>query len=71
MITACFLQDCDVNLDSEVWKIEQKAPYVVITGRPGMENSQYFQCAQKPSTLCSLQPYPEGCLPRPRQMIKF
>lgn len=47
MSTTCFLQDCDVNLDSEVWKIEQKAPYVVITGRPGMENSQYFIACEK------------------------
>ena len=41
--TICFLQDCDVNLDSEVWK----APYIVITSCPGTENSQYFIACEK------------------------
>lgn len=47
MSTTCFLQDCDVNLESEIRNIEQKAPYLVITGRPGTENSQYFIACEK------------------------
>ena len=47
MSATCFLQDCDVNLESEIRNIEQKAPYLVITGRPGIENSQYFIACEK------------------------
>ena len=47
MSTTCFLQDCDVNLESEIRNIDQKAPYLVITGRPGTENSQYFIACEK------------------------
>ena len=36
------MQSCDVDLDSEVEKIRQAAPYIAITGKPGTENAQYF-----------------------------
>ena len=42
-----FLQDCDVDLDSEILGIDQKAPYLVITGCPGTENAQYMGACEK------------------------
>ena len=40
------LQNCDVDLDKEVAEIEQTAPFILITGDPGCENSQIFICCE-------------------------
>ena len=40
------LQDCDVNLEEEVRKIKQAAPYIIITGEAGSESAQYYVCCE-------------------------
>ena len=39
------LQDCEVNLEEEVRKIKQAAPYI-ITGEAGSESAQYYVCCE-------------------------
>ena len=46
ILSYCF-QTCDVNLNQEVEKISHNSPYIVITGKPGNENAQYFVCGEK------------------------
>ena len=40
------LQNCDVDLDQEVAGVEQTAPFLLITGNAGSENSQIFICCE-------------------------
>ena len=47
VILSCCFQTCDVNLKQEVEKISHNSPYIVITGKPGNENAQYFVCGEK------------------------
>ncbi len=35
------MQGCDIDMNVEIGKNKQSAPYVVITGTPGTENAQY------------------------------
>lgn len=37
-----FLQTCDIDIDEAVSKVQQSAPYLVITGIPGDMNCQVF-----------------------------
>ena len=37
---------CDVDVDSEISKITQSKPFLLITGEPGMENCQIFICCE-------------------------
>ena len=46
ILSYCF-QTCDVNLYQEVDKISHNSLYIVITGKPGNENGQYFVCREK------------------------
>ena len=46
ILSYCF-QTCDVNLNQEVEKISHNSPYIVIAGKPGNENAQYFVCGEK------------------------
>ena len=41
------LQTCDVDLDTEVGKTSQSAPYIIITGEAGQETTQYFIACEK------------------------
>ena len=41
------LQTCDVDLDTEVGKISQSAPYIIITGEAGQETTQCFIACEK------------------------
>lgn len=42
------MQGCDIDMNVEIGKNKQSAPYVVITGTPGTENAQYFvTCEQE------------------------
>ena len=45
ILSYCF-QTCDVNLN-QIEKISLNSPYIVITGKPGNENAQYFVCGEK------------------------
>ena len=40
------LQNCDADLDQEVAEVEQTAPFLLITGKAGSENSQIFICCE-------------------------
>ena len=44
------LQTCDIDLDQEVEEINQSEPYIIVTGRPGEETSQYFISAENAIT---------------------
>ena len=37
-----FLQTCDIDIDEAISKVQQSAPYLVITGIPGDVNCQVF-----------------------------
>lgn len=37
----------DVDLDEEVGRIEQTAPFIALTGKPGEEGAQYFIACEK------------------------
>lgn len=41
------LQTCDCDLSSEIDQIPQSEPYIVVTGKPGMDRTQYFVCVEK------------------------
>ena len=41
------MQTCDVDLEAEMSQIEQAAPFIVITGIPSDETTQFFICAEK------------------------
>ena len=45
------LQTCDKDIDNEISKIKQSAPYLVIIGVPGDINCQIFVCAEKETVL--------------------
>ena len=36
------LQCCDIDVDSEISEVTQSEPFLLLTGQPGMENSQVF-----------------------------
>jgi len=36
------MQSCDINLEEEVSKLTQAAPYIVVAGDVGKENTKYF-----------------------------
>ncbi len=40
--SSLYFQAAHIDLDKEIGAIIQSAPYIVITGIPGKENSQYF-----------------------------
>ena len=40
-------QDNNINLDDEVYKIQQAAPFIVTTGIAGEEQFQIFICAEQ------------------------
>ena len=41
------MQTCEIDLEAEVSQIEQAAPFIVMTGIPGDETTQFFICAEK------------------------
>ena len=41
------MQTCDIDLEAEMSKNEQFAPFTVIIGIPGDETTQFFICAGK------------------------
>ena len=41
------VQSCDSNLESEIDQIPQSEPYIIVTGKAGEENAQYFVCVEK------------------------
>jgi len=45
------LQTCDKDIDNEISKIKQSAPYLVIIGVPGDINCQIFACAEQETVL--------------------
>ena len=45
------MQACDIALDKEVQKIPQSAPFIVVTGSPGLEQTQYFIACEQ-SIFC-------------------
>ena len=40
------LQSCDIDIDSEISEVTQSEPFLLLTGQPGMENSQVFICCE-------------------------
>ena len=41
------MQTCDIDINAEVEKISQSAPYIFVLGKPGTESVQYFICGEK------------------------
>ena len=41
------MQTCDIDLEAEMSKNEQFAPFTVIIGIPGDKTTQFFICAGK------------------------
>lgn len=41
-IVHLFLQTCDIDVDKEVEKEKQSEPYIVVAGKPGLDNTQFF-----------------------------
>ena len=50
-----------MNLDEEVGYINQSAPYIVVTGKPGTENSQYFISCER-AILLESKTMRDACL---------
>ena len=38
---------CEVNLEEEIFEIEQSEPFVIVTSKLGTETSQIFVCCEK------------------------
>lgn len=55
------LQTCDIDINEEVEKIKQKAPFIFVCGEPGGENTQYFVCGEK-NVICESKSYLDATL---------
>ena len=55
------MQTCDIDINQEVQKISQSAPFIFVCGQAGTESTQYYVCGEN-IVICESKTYLDAIL---------